>query len=432
MSNLVGAEITIYAAEDITIGNHTYYKADDAIETLVSGEDDVTSKELYVGKYYYMETKVPEGYILDTTKQYFTIESNMTSVLQTIESSLLNERGTFSIDMIKVLEEQEIFKNTDAYKDISFGIYAREDINYYTGELAIPAGSLIAISEIDDSGKLVNNFDLPFGKYFIKELATNSQYILDETEYEFEVSYKGENISHYTIKIDEDGIIDNELARGEIKVIKKDSDDNTKVLTGVLFEISINEDMSDPFVTIETDETGVALFSELELGTYYIREAKQVDGYVINETIYKVEITADGDVLEVTCVNTPTEMFFSKQNITNSKELPGAQIVIKDKETGDIIDEWVSTEEPHIIKYLVEGKEYIMIETQAPNGYDIAEEITFIAKHGSTITMYDKLTPKTPNTGDDSNIVLWSGLSVSSAMLLAIMMLLKKKKEQEI
>ncbi len=278
----------------------------------------------------------------------------------------------------------------------------------------------------------MNNFDLPFGKYFIKELATNSQYILDETEYEFEVSYKGENISHYTIKIDEDGIIDNELARGEIKVIKKDSDDNTKVLTGVLFEISINEDMSDPFVTIETDETGVALFSELELGTYYIREAKQVDGYVINETIYKVEITADGDVLEVTCVNTPTEMFFSKQNITNSKELPGAQIVIKDKETGDIIDEWVSTEEPHIIKYLVEGKEYIMIETQAPNGYDIAEEITFIAKHGSTITMYDKLTPKTPNTGDDSNIVLWSGLSVSSAMLLAIMMLLKKKKEQEI
>ena len=96
------------------------------------------------------------------------------------------------------------------------------------------------------------------------------------------------------------------------KVIKKDSDDDTKVLTGVLFEISIKEDMSDPFETIET---------------------------------------------------------------------------------------------------------------QAPDGYEIAEEITFIAKHGTTITMYDNLVPLTPNTGDDSNIVLWSGLSISSAMLLGIMVL---------
>ena len=99
----------------------------------------------------------------------------------------------------------------------------------------------------------------------------------------------------------------------------------------------IIEKFIDLTAIVETDENGLALFSELELGTYYIREAKQVNGYVINETIYKVEVTADGDSLEITCVNTPTEMFFSKQDITNSKELPGAHIVIKDKETGEDI-----------------------------------------------------------------------------------------------
>lgn len=430
MSNLVGAEITIYAAEDITIGNHTYYKADEAIEVLVSGEEDVLSKDLFVGKYYYMETKVPEGYILDTTKHYFTIENNMTKELQTIELSLLNERGTFTVDMIKVLEEQEIFKNSNAYKDVVFGIYAREDIKYYSGDLAITAGSLIAISHIDEQGRLTTVPDLPYGKYFIKELATNSQYVLNDTEYNFEVSYKGENVTHYTIKIDENGIIDNELARGVINVIKKDSEDDTKVLEGIEFDISISEDMSNPFLTVSTDEFGIASFKELELGTYYIQEAKQVDGYQLNETIYKVEVTANGDVLEITCMNTPTEMYFSKQDITNSKELPGAHILIKDKETGEIIDQWVSTEEPHIIKYLVEGKEYIMIETQAPKGYEIAEQITFIAKHGTTITMYDKLTPKTPSTGDNSNVTLWCGLSASSALLLAIVMLLKRKEHE--
>ena len=212
-------------------------------------------------------------------------------------------------------------------------------------------------------------------------------------------------------------------------VIKKDSEDETKVLEGIEFNISINEDMSDPFLTVSTDEFGIASFKELELGTYYIQEAKQINGYQLNETIYKVEITANGDVLEITCVNTPTEMYFSKQDITNSKELPSAHIVIKDKETGDIIDEWVSTEEPHIIKYLVEGKEYIMVETQAPKGYQIAEEITFVAKHGTTITMYDKLTPKTPSTGDTSNVTLWCGLSASSMLLLAILLVLKKKEE---
>jgi len=429
---LIGAEITIYAAEDITIGNHIYYEKDEAIETLVSGEEDVLSKELFVGNYYYVETKAADGYIIDTTKHYFKVENTMVKELQVIESTLLNTRPTFDIDMTKTLEDAEIFLNDEAYKDIVFGIFAREDINDYYGNVEIPAGTMISTSGIDEEGHLVIVPDLPYGKYFIKELATNPQYVLNETEYDFEVSYKGENISHYTIKIDEDGIIDNELARGEIKVIKKDSDDDNKVLTGVLFEISINEDMSEPFKTVETDENGVALFSELELGTYYIREAKQVDGYVINETIYKVEVTADGDSLEITCVNKPTEMFFSKQDITNSKELPGAHIVIKDKETGEIIDEWVSTEEPHIIKYLVEGKEYIMIETQAPKGYQIAEQITFVAKDGTTITMHDKLIPETPKTGDDTNIVLWSGLSISSAMLLGIMMLLKKKEEQEI
>ena len=431
-ANLIGAEITIYAAEDITIGNHTYYVKDEAIETLVSGEEDVLSKELFVGNYYYVETKAAEGYLIDTTKHYFTVENTMVKELQVIESTLLNTRPTFDIDMIKTLEDAEIFLNDEAYKDIVFGIFAREDVNDYYGNIEIPAGTMISTSGIDEEGHLVIVPDLPNGKYFIKELATNPQYVLNETEYNFEVSYKGENISHYTIKVDEDGIIDNELARGEIEVIKKDAEDKTKVLTGVKFNISIHEDMSEPFANAETDENGVALFNKLELGTYYIQETAQVDGYIVNDHIYKVNITADGDSLVVTCINTPTEMVFSKVDLTTEKELPGATITVTDKETGEVIDKWVSTEESHIIKYLVEGKEYVMTEEIAPKGYYKAESITFTAKHGEKITMKDKRIPeepKTPNTGDESNIILWSGLSASSALLLAILMVLKKKKE---
>ena len=193
-SNLLGAKITIYAAEDIKIGNHTYYKADEEIQTLESDWDYVFSKELPVGRYYYKETTTPHGYIVDTNKHFFEIEDNQINEIQIIESTLKNERPTFDIDMTKVLEEQEIFKDEDAYKDIVFGIFAREDIYDYMGNVAIKHGTMISTTGITKEGHLETVPDLPNGVYFIKELATNDQYVLNDTEYDFEIGYKGQDV----------------------------------------------------------------------------------------------------------------------------------------------------------------------------------------------------------------------------------------------
>ena len=358
-SNLLGAEITIYAAEDITIGNHTYYKADEKVQTLESDWDSVLSKKLPVGRYYYTESKVPHGYIGDTTKHYFEVKDNQINEIQTITSTLENERPTVDIDMTKVLEEQKIFKNPDAYKD---------DIYNYKGDVAIPYDTLVYTSGIDKDGHLTlaDTFDLPNGVYSLKELSTNGQYVLNDKEYDFEISYHGPDVSNYVVQIGEDGKINNELARGTIQVQKADSSDADKKLQGVRFDISANEDMKDVIKTVETDENGVAAFSELELGVYYIRETEQIAGYTLNDHIYKAEVKADGDLLTITCDNTPTEMEFSKVGETGSEELEGAKLQVIDKETGSIIDEWISGKEPHMIHYLIEGKEYIMKEISAP------------------------------------------------------------------
>jgi len=58
-SNLLDCQITIFANEDIVIGNTTYYKKDEKVQTLESDWEPVLSKELPVGSYYYLETKVP-------------------------------------------------------------------------------------------------------------------------------------------------------------------------------------------------------------------------------------------------------------------------------------------------------------------------------------------------------------------------------------
>ena len=386
-SNLLDTEITIYANEDIIIGNTTYYKKDEKVQTLESDWEPVLSKELPVGSYYYVETKVPFGYIADTNKHYFTIEDTQINELQIIESTLVNKRAKVNIDMTKVLEEQKVFVNEDAYKDIVFGIFAREDIYDYMGNVAIENGTMISTTGITEDGLLENVPDLPNGVYYIKELATNSQYILNDKEYDFKISYHGEYISEYTIQVGDEGIINNELARGTIQVKKIDTLDENKKIENVEFNISANKDMSNVITTEKTNSEGVATFEKLELGIYYIQEAKQVDGYTLNDTIYQVEVKQNGDILIIDCENKPTEITFSKVDETGTKELPGATIQIIDKETNEIVDEWVSTEESHIVNYLVEGKEYIMKEITAPYGYEIAEEIVFVAGDGERVTM---------------------------------------------
>lgn len=391
-SNLLGAEITIFADEDIVIGNKTYYKKDEKIQILESDWESVTSKELPVGRYYYIETKVPHGYIEDTQKHYFEVQDTQKNEVQKITSSLKNHRSKVNIDMKKLLEEQKIFINKDAYKDIVFGIFAREDIYDYMGNVAIKNGTMIYTSGINEDGTLTlaNKLDLPNGVYYIQELATNDQYVLNDKQYDFEISYQGKDVNEYTVQIGIEGKIENKLARGTVEVQKVDSLDGKK-LEGVEFNISSDEDMKNIIKTVKTNKDGIAAFTELELGTYYIQEKEQVDGYVLNDHIYTVEVKKDGERYSINCENQPTLMEFSKVGETGTNELEGATIQVIDKETGKIIDEWVSTTEEHKIYYLIEGKEYIMKEISAPYGYEIAEEITFVAGDGKKVTMKDKL-----------------------------------------
>lgn len=432
-SNLLGAEITIYASEDIKIGNTTYYKKDEKVETLESDWENVRSKKLPVGFYYYLETKVAHGYIIDTNKHYFEVKDNQKDELQLISSTLINNRPKFNIDMLKVLEKQEIFINNMAYKDIIFGIFAREDIYDYMGNVKIENGQMVAISEITEDGHLKNVPDLPNGVYYIKELATNSQYVLDDTEYDFEVSYHGEDVSFYEIKIGLEGVVDNKLARGTIKVQKLDTLYNEIKLPNIEFDISKDANMKNIIKTSKTNEDGIAIFEDLELGTYYIKESKKVDGYILNDYIYKVEVKTNGDILTIICENKPTELIFSKVDETGENELPGATIQIIDKETGQVVEEWISTNEPHIVHYLIEDKEYIMREKISPKGYEIAEEITFIAGDGFKITMKDKRIPRI-QTGNETNYnLLFSLMGISIiGITTGIIAIKRNKKNKEV
>ncbi len=403
-SNLLGAEITIYAGEDITIGNHTYYEKDEKVETLESDWVSTYSKKLPVGLYYYVETKTPHGYIIDTDKHYFTIEDSKVAEIQIVDAVLENTRPKVNIDMTKVMEEQEIFRNPDAYKNVVFGIYAREDIYDYMGNVGIKNGQMIATTGIDENGHLVHVPDLPNGMYYIKELQTDKQYVLDDTEYNFVISYHGQDVSEYTISIGTDGTVHNKLARGSVMIHKKDSLNSDVKLKDVPFEISASKDMKDIISTVVTDENGVAIFDNLELGVYYIREAKQVDGYTYNSHVYRVEITEDTQIVEITVENKPAEMSFRKVDKSTQKMLEGAIMQVIDYDTGEVVAEFTSSkEESYKLPYLVEDKVYALKEVKAPKGYKLASDVLFMAEDGKTVTMEDVKIPEPVKTGVDVN-----------------------------
>lgn len=290
--NIVNAEISIYAAEDITLGNDiTYYEKDELIETLKSGAEAVESKELPVGKYYYIESETPDTFIQDTEKHYFEVEDNQSPEVQTIESELFNTRAKVNLNLTKIMEEHPYYADEykDTYKNVVFGIYARSDVLTYTGETGIEKDTLIATCGIDESGNLTNVPDLPIGEFYLKEIETDRNYVIDDTEHDFAVTYEGKDVKEINL-FDEEKPVVNELKRTDI-IISKIDKITKEPLSDVEFTL-YDKNMKEILKAV-SDEDGIARFKDMPNGVYYCVETKARKGYELSDEVIKIELTGD-------------------------------------------------------------------------------------------------------------------------------------------
>ena len=445
--NLSGAVFQIIAVEDIvTLDGTIRANAGDVVAEITTDENGYAETDLlYLGKYEVREITAPDGYALNAESQFveLTYAGQEIAVRDTVNTSFVNDYQGVEISLSKVMEKDELFNigNSDEYTRVRFGLFAAENITAADGSV-IPADGLI--SEISLAENMSAKFDtaLPFGKYYVQEIATDEHYVLNGKKYLVNFEYMGQEVTTVTVDC---GEFKNALKRG--KISGKKVDENEKSLENALFglfAVDTAEFTADnAYMTAVSDENGHFEFDKIPYGEYIVREIEAPTGYILSDESYPVTISEDGEVIEIKAVNKSTKVRISKQDITTGEELPGATLQIID-EDGNVATEWVSTDEAHFIEgKLIAGKEYTLRETIAPDGYEIASEIKFTVNTDGSVTevvMYDEHTPDleipptvtidTPNTGvsADNSAELYL---VAAAVIMAFGMLICKRNGKE-
>ncbi|MDY3051731.1 MAG: SpaA isopeptide-forming pilin-related protein [Ndongobacter sp.] len=520
---LEGVVFEVYAQEEIRTPDGTvHYAAGELVETIVTDEQGrAKTKELPLGKYYYVEKQTLSGYLLDETEHPISFTSQASSVrVDTVSEAVTNARENITFRFQKGFEESQWFeREKEAPGQTVFGLYTAEEIT--ENGVTVPTGTLMGVTGLGEEGVMetweervpgkvtytvcraaldengqeqgereemtlnegellpegfvalseeaamlpgaaapveqivseenngftagkqhrittqkrqeedtVITHTLPLyagsfravlaGRYVLRELATGEAYRLSEDRAVC-FTYDPANTEH-----PEETVVTpivNELVHGELVVYKYDVENKKQPLSDVEFALIARTKNGEVEIgRYVTDEQGYIRITNLEYGDYYLQETRQKDGYALDATKQEVSIRAEGETKELAISNQPIVVEISKKDATTGEELAGAHMRLVHRDTQKLIEEWISGAMPHIVKHLIAGEWYTLIEDRAPLGYEIASSVDFQVQDTGEVqkvVMWDAPI-EAPRTGDPG-ILSASALCGACAGLLALL-----------
>lgn len=310
VQGLPGAVFEITAVEDVyTLDGTLRYSAGEVVDTITVDESgNGQSKPLYLGKFEIREIEFPYG-MVDTGAEPQIVE--LTYAGQEIEitetsAGFFNERQKVKVTLDKLLEQDERFQLgvNGEMAAVTFGLFAQEDIVAADGSV-IPADGLIEILSLNENGSAVCQTDLPFASFYLKELATDSHYLLNGETFPFTFEYAGASVPVVEIKANNGEAIENKLIRGEIKGMK--TDENGTGLGGAVIGLFKSDETEftaeNAILTATSLEDGSFSFEGVPYGNWLLKEVQGVTGFVLSDEVFPVTIDEDGAVVKITIEN---------------------------------------------------------------------------------------------------------------------------------
>lgn len=282
VQGLAGATYEIKATEDIYTPDGTLRcSTGEVVDTLTTGADGMV-----VNKGSHTAELVYAGQEIEITET---------------AASFCNDRQKAWISLSKVLEQNKQFGigMNNELSAVTFGFYAAEELTA-ADDSVIPVDDLIEIMSLDENGKVVLRSDVPFGSYYVKEISTDSHYILSDEKYPVIFAYAGQEIPVVELAVNDGKSITNEMIYGEIHGMKKDEDG--KALAGATIGLFLT-DGTEPILTTVSAEGGSFTFADIPYGEYVVREIAVPEGYVMDDTPYTVKVDQNGAVVEIEITN---------------------------------------------------------------------------------------------------------------------------------
>lgn len=346
---LAGAEFSLFKEsedhEDVLIA-----------EKLVSDDKGILSeKNLAPGTYYFVETKAPSGFIINSEQQAFTIA----------EQSESGRSDITGLELVNYQGSAQLLKTNEASLPLAGATFKVETAT----------GELVAENLLSDETGLVTVDNLAPGKYVFIETKAAPEHMLNQTPKAFEILASAEAQP----EIAEAGSLIN--YQGSVSLEKVNEAGNA--LTGVEFSLFLKASVKgekDQVIAEElvSDEKGLISVSDLAPGTYYFVETKALTNYILNteRQEFSIKNTANEKPVPeyVEVINYQGAVQLTKLSAdAEQKTLAGAEFKLVD-ETGKVLKEKLTTDKAGKIKFtdLAPGK-YHFIETKAPNGYQLDE-----------------------------------------------------------
>lgn len=383
--NLAGAVFQLIAAEDIYTPDHQKDEngkrtleiingvpasAGAVVATLTTDENGEASMEdLPLGKYQIVEIEAPKGFVLceEPFPVELTYKDDHTDVVYGNADSV-NERVKTKLSVIKT---DGVTKNP--VEGATYGVFAKEDILDVNGEVAVQADTMVDTAVTTASGQAIFAADLPLANYYVKEVESPEGYVMDDTVYDVDFTYKDPLTA----------VLEKEIAVEETPIIVEVSKTDIttgKELKGATLEV-IDSD-GEVYASWVTDGKPHQL-EAIPAGDYTLKETASPYGYLItNEVEFTVEETGEIQKVAMSDERVKGAVEIYKTDSKTKSPIKGVEFELRNKD-GKVLAKlttdkkgYAKTDLLDIGTYDEEGNfekdiPYYVVETKAAKGYVI-------------------------------------------------------------